>query len=253
MKSVIRQAFEAVRDGYAADRVVADPTLNQHFVSECRRRGLEFPVCTLNRALLNLRKGGRLAGSTRSRKTSFYDEEDYQFASEIAVRFLERRDRITLDDIICDPEIAGEFDRVAAQISPGFTSLQYRWAALNLRKRRALRPEIIAHALPSKSVTVTRVDILAVGDVPVEQGIYIFYEPSQTLYVGEATNLRNRIKKHLDHSDNKGLARWLWEHEMTEVFLELHVLESSVATRVRRALEAELIMTRQPVFNIQNT
>jgi hypothetical protein len=253
MKGIIRQAFEAVRDGYAADRVVADPVLNESFVIECRRLGSEASIRDLNRVLLNLRKGGHLAGSVRSRRTSFPDDEDYRFASEIAARFLERRECVSLDDILCNPETAAEFDNLAAQIAPGFTSLQYRWAALNQRKRRALRPEIIAQALPSKTVTVIAVEILKVDNVPVDQGIYIFYEPSQTLYVGEATNLRQRIKKHLDHSDNKGLARWLWQHGTENAILELHVLESSVTTRVRRALESELITTRKPLFNIQNT
>jgi site-specific DNA-methyltransferase (adenine-specific) len=201
---------------------------------------------------LNLRKSGHLSGSGRSRRTSFPNEEEYRFASEIAVRFLERRDRISLDEVICDPEKAAEFDRIADQISPGFSPLQYRWAALNLRKRRSLRPEIIAQALPSQSVTVTAIQELDVSDVTTSQGIYIFYTRNQTLYVGEATNLRKRIQKHLDHSDNRGLARWLWEHGTDEVFLELHLLESRVATRVRRALEAELITTRHPVFNVQN-
>jgi site-specific DNA-methyltransferase (adenine-specific) len=154
------------------------------------------------------------------------------------VRFLERRDRVSLDDIICDPERAAEFDTVAGTIVPGFSPLQYRWAALNLRKRRALKPEVIAHALPSLGVTVTAVKELHLSNVSVNQGVYVFYQPNEALYVGEAANLRMRIRQHLDHSDNKGLARWLWEHGTSEVFLELHVLDASVTTRVRRALEA---------------
>ena len=219
MKTEIRQAFQAVRDGYAADRVVADPVLNERFITECVRLGLDATVCDLNRAPLNLRKGGHLTGCPSSRKTSFADEDEYRFACEIAVRFLEQRDQISLDEIVCDPEKAAEFDRLTGQISPGFTSLQYRWAALNLRKRRSLRPEIIAHSLPSQSVTVTAVDDLRVDDVALNQGTYVFYERNQTLYVGEATNLRKRIQKHLDHSSNKGLARWLWDHGTDQMFL----------------------------------
>ena len=64
-------------------------------------------------------------------------------------------------------------------------------------------------------------------------GLYIFYVSSQTLYVGEASNLRVRIKKHFDHSDNKGLARWMWDYGTEDIFLELHVLEDQVSTRTR--------------------
>lgn len=252
MKPEIRAAYEAVRGGLSADRVVADEVLNRRFLTECQNRGLiEAPV-DLNRALLNLRKNRGLRGAERSRTTSFRDEDDYRFASEMAVRFLERRDQISLDLIICDPEKAREFDELASRIAPGFTSLQYRWAALNLRKRQRLPPEIISHALPSRSVSVVPVDELDTRVVPVEHGLYLFFDEKQALYVGEATILRNRIEKHLEHSDNKGLARWLWEHGTERLFLELHVLDSSIATRVRKALEAELIASRRPVFNVQN-
>lgn len=251
MKSAIRQAYETVCDRFSEDRVVADPELNCLFLIECRSLSLDAPACDLNRSLLNLRKSGSLPKSQRSRKTSFRDEDEYRFASEIAARFLERRDRVSLDEIICDPEKAREFDELAAKIAPGYSPLQYRWAALNLRKLKALRPEIISHALPSTSVTVTAVNQLVVNDISSDPGLYVFYNRMQTLYVGEASNLRTRLKTHLDHSDNKGLARWLWEHGVDEVFIEFHLLDASVTTRVRRALEAELIVTRRPIFNFQ--
>jgi hypothetical protein len=69
--------------------------------------------------------------------------------------------------------------------------------------------------------------------------------------VGEAESLRNRIGKHLDHSDNKGFARWMWEQGIDQLFLELQVLDSSISQKVRRALERELIRSRNPHFNIQ--
>jgi site-specific DNA-methyltransferase (adenine-specific) len=236
MKSAIGQAFENVCERYPEDRVVADPELNRRYIIECRNLGLDAPVRDLNRSLLNLRKSGSRPKKERSRKTSFRDEDDYRFASEIAARFLERRDRMSLDEIICDPERVREFDDLAARIAPGYSPLQYRWAALNLRKIKALPPEIISHALPSTSVTVTSVNQLVVNDVSSGQGLYVFYNRIQTLYVGEASNLKKRVRTHLDHSDNKGLARWLWEHGVDEVFIELHRLEASVTTRIRRAL-----------------
>jgi excinuclease UvrABC nuclease subunit len=97
------------------------------------------------------------------------------------------------------------------------------------------------------------VNRLIVGDVSTDQGLYVFFNRIQTLYIGEATNLQKRIKKHLDHSDNKGLARWLWKHGSDEMFIEFHLLEASVETRIRRALEAEMIATRRPFFNVQRT
>ena len=75
-RHVIRRAFLTVREGYSADRVVADPVLNARFVDECRARNLTNLPEELNVFLLNARKGGRLAGCARSRQTSFSNEDD---------------------------------------------------------------------------------------------------------------------------------------------------------------------------------
>jgi site-specific DNA-methyltransferase (adenine-specific) len=205
----------------------------------------------LNLLLLNLRKAGLLKGRARSAKTSFKDEERYRYASEIAARHIEKRESTTLDRIICDPDLAAELDQIASSISPGFSSLQYRWAALNLRKARSLRPELLSQIVPPTRVVLGTIADLNFNDLPAQQGLYIFYGPDGTLYVGEATNLRRRVAKHLDHSDNKNLARWFWSNGFMDVHLELQVLNVKTTNKVRRALEAELIASRRPVFNVQ--
>jgi site-specific DNA-methyltransferase (adenine-specific) len=250
VKSRIIDAFEVVRDNYSADRVVADPTLNAAFVAKCREIGVGAEPATLNRSLINLRKTGHLR-HLKSRRTSFPNEDPYRFAAEMAARFMERRDGVTLDDIICDPELAAEFDRLAAAISPGFTPLEYRWAALNLRKASRLAPELLARVAPPLRVLTLPVSAIDLATIETVPGLYLFYTPTVCLYVGEAESLRNRIGKHLDHSDNKGLARWMWEQGIDQLFLELQVLDSSISQKVRRALERELIRSRNPHFNIQ--
>lgn len=248
-REAVKQAFHTVRDGWSPDRVVADPDLNHRFEAECRRLGLESSVGECNRVLLNLRRSSHLSG-LRSKRTSFQDQDDYEFASEIAIRFLERRDGVTLDDVICDPVRAAEFDELAGRIAPGYTPLQYRWAALSLRKNRRLRPEPIGRAIQPVSVEQARADQIDVGEVPTTQGLYVFFAGSECLYVGEARNLRSRIKKHLDHSDNRGLARWLWEYGEEALYVEYQVLPEQTPTRARKAMELELIRSRDPIFNV---
>lgn len=240
-----------MHQGYSPDRVVADPDLNAQFLDTCRQMGLQEEPRTLNRILVNARKASHLKGVKTTRATSFRDEQDYRFASEIAARFLERRHKVTLDDIVCDPALALELDEAAAQICPGFSSLQYRWAALNLRKAKRLRPERVSHAVSSEQVQLGRAAEIDPSQIPCSPGLYIFYTSNCTLYVGESGNLRKRIEKHLEHSDNKGLARWLWERGQEDILVELHVLALGIGTRERRALEAELIESRRPIFNVQ--
>lgn len=252
MNNDIRDAFLKAREGYSADRVVADPMLNERFLQACWQLGLTEPAAALNAQLLNARKGGSLRDLPRSKRTSFADEDEYRFASEVAARFLENHRGLTVDEIICDPEIAVEFDLLASRIAPGYTALQYRWAALNLRKSKRLRPELVSHIVSSTHADLGPVNDLDLSRIPPAQGVYIFYSPATTLYIGETTNLRNRIGKHLDHSDNKGLAHWLWENGFTHVHLEIRVLPEATSQRVRTALERELIVSRKPVFNIQH-
>lgn len=249
MKSKLIAALDATCQGFSPDRVVADPDLNAAFVAEAKRLDLTASAATLNRSLLNLRKAGDLRGR-KSKKTSFTDEGDFRFAVEMAIRFLERRDGISLDSIICDPQLAAEFDAYAARIAPGYSPLQYRWAAFNLRKASRLKPELLARVAPPVAIAIHRIKDIDLTKIPAEQGLYIFFMTSGALYVGEAENLFKRLKKHLDHSDNKGLARWMWEHGMEDVHVEIQVLATETKTIVRRALETELIRSRSPLFNV---
>lgn len=250
MKPRIIAALDIAGEGFSPDRVVADPELNAAFLAACQANGCVGTPATLNRALLNLRKAGHLRGR-KSKVTTFENEDEYRFATEMAARFLERREGTSLDSIICDPQLAAEFDKLAEAIMPGFSALQYRWAALNLRKKKKLQPELLTRVLPPEAVASFAIATLTLSDIPARQGLYLFHTQTTPLYAGEAESLQNRVRKHLDHSDNKGLARWLWENPEDPVFIEIQVYADSTETRVRKALELELIRSRNPVFNVK--
>ncbi|SFJ69527.1 GIY-YIG nuclease family protein [Planctomicrobium piriforme] len=250
--TLIERAFAGCYDGFSVDRIVFDPDLNPRFIEECRKLGLAEPPEVLNWNLLNLRKRGLLAAYPVAKRTSFRNEDQYRFAAEIAARFLERQQGISLDRLLCNPVLALEFDRLAERIAPGFLPLQYRWAALNLRKSKKLRPELAARvAAEPVQASCWRIQDFRLEQVAATQGLYLLYDSKQLLYVGESDNLRSRLKKHLDHSDNKGFARWLWEFGSEGLNIEVHVLAPQTAAKVRKALELELIRSRKPVFNIQ--
>jgi site-specific DNA-methyltransferase (adenine-specific) len=249
MRKTVREAFLAVREGRSPDVVIADPNVNARFLHECSARGLAEPALTLNLCLLNLRKTKDLEG-IQSVRISVESQNAYRFGSEIAIRFMERKYLISLDEILCDPDRAAEFDAIANNIVPGFTAFQYRWAALNLRKSRKLQPELLAKVVPAEAIVTSPVAELEPASLPARPGLYLFFEPRETLYVGECQNLKKRLGKHLDHSDNKGLAQWLWQNGITDLHVEYQVLSAGTSTRIRKALEAELIISRHPVFNI---
>ncbi len=99
---------------------------------------------------------------------------------------------------------------------------------------------------------LTRAEGLVIEKIPLTQGLYIFTDSDsqRTLYVGETSNLRKRLSKHLEHSDNQGLARWLWEHGTGDIWVEYHELPSSTSKNARKAFECELIHSRRPEFNV---
>lgn len=126
------EAFQKTHEGFSADRVVADPVLNQQFVSTCQQLGLAGDPRTWNTLLFRLRKAGKLADIDTARWTTvaWEDCDDYLFASEIALQqMLDEQLARSLDEILCDPALAGKFDAAAAALAPGYAPLDYRWAA----------------------------------------------------------------------------------------------------------------------------
>ena len=251
MRAIVLQAFLRVRDGRSPDAVIADPSLDSRFLAACRELGADGTDFELNHCLYNLRKSRSLEDYPTTQRVRVSHRDEYEFASEIAARYLERRHNTTLDRIICDPTLADEFDQLARELAPGFSSFDYRFTALSLRKVRRLRPEVSSHLLRAIRVESYPIAGLDVSGIPRSQGVYLFYYAGEgLLYLGEARNLRDRIRKHLEHSDRRALAHWLWEHGLDNLHVEIHVLPDDTSDAQRRALELDLIRSRKPKFNI---
>ena len=130
------RAYESVHDGYSLDRVLSDPTLGGELTRRCVEIGLPGTPTDWNHLLMRLRKAGKLNFPVQKRtEFSWSDYDEFLFASEIA--WFEMKEHGSLDDILCDPDLAQAFDQKARRLAPGFTSLQYRWGALKLRKASA--------------------------------------------------------------------------------------------------------------------
>ena len=196
----IVEAFRLTYDGYSADRLVADPELNANFVKACSRLGLVGDARIWNSLLFRIRKAGKLTQFPASHMTSmtWEDCDEYLFASEIAYRQMMDRGVGGLDAILCDPALAAEFDQIAASFAPERSSLEYRWAALKLRKEARFARTRGASLSPDKLLISAPVELgqLDVADVPESSGMYVLRgESSDPLYVGETLNLRRRLSQ----------------------------------------------------------
>ncbi|MDA7980630.1 MAG: site-specific DNA-methyltransferase [Pirellulales bacterium] len=201
------EAFQAEHQGYSVDRLVADPELNAGFVSRCQQLGLVGDARSWNALLFRLRKAGKLAHIETVRRTSFEwaDCDAYFFASEIALRLmLDGRQANSLDEILCDPALAMEFDEIAHRFAPGFSPLEYRWAALKLRKEaNNARTRGAQLKFPKSRFERDREPLVSwdIEKAPDEHGVYLLAVPGagragKTLYAGETLNLRERLSNH---------------------------------------------------------
>ncbi|MCK5641721.1 MAG: toxin-antitoxin system HicB family antitoxin, partial [Gammaproteobacteria bacterium] len=174
----IMQAFIEVREGFSQDKVVADPALNRKFLRRCRELGLSGTDYDLNWKLLNLRKSSKLSNLSSAVKTKRYTVgkivDEFEYASELAVRFLQNEKGVSLDQIICNPEFAEEFDEYAARLAPGFSPLQYRWSAFGLRKAGRLGKKQNKLDKQSDWQDIGNVSSLRLQKIPKGSGLYLF-------------------------------------------------------------------------------
>jgi site-specific DNA-methyltransferase (adenine-specific) len=250
----IAQAYLEVRDGYSIDRVVADPELDRKLLRRCRDLGLAGTDFELNWRLFNGRKNKWLTDLPKTKNYTPSRKDEFEFSSEIAIRYvqeqIEARERrhVSLDKIICDPDLAAEFDTIAARLAPGFSPLDYRWVALGVRKAAG---RYASKAKEARVLSFTDfVSTLSVkaSSIPTDQGVYLFRCEDESLFVGETDNLRQRIERHFDTSECQGLPDWLYDRGSRGISLSF-VPTPEVSSTERKIIELGTVHRLTPCFN----
>jgi len=242
------QAFGEVRDGFSVDRVIADPELDRKFLKRCRELGLSGTDLQLNWELIGARKASKLSHLPKTRKYTVRKTDEFEYASELAIRHLELTKNISLDRIICDPDLAAEFDEYASCLARGFSSLEYRWVALGLRKagRRGSAKKKIEE-LPDLE-TLGRVKSVSLGKVPDACGIYLFSSDKHRVFMGQTENLRHRFERHMEGSQSCGLPDWLWDVKSEPLRIGVAQLPG-FGRGVRQRIELSFIKKWKPLLN----
>jgi len=197
----IIDAYRTTCAGKSADYVLCEPDLDAKLVAACRKKGLRGDAYVWNRLLLRIRKAGKLPRVDECRRRLTFEVMDaYSFASEIATQLVSVNYACSLDDILCSPRAAAEFDEIAQQFAPGFSPFHYRWAALAIRKRapwsRSLAKERFLDWLKKDLPRAT--PLPRCSSARYEQpGVYVLANSRQPVYVGETFNLRSRIEQTL--------------------------------------------------------
>lgn len=249
-----RQAFNEVHQGFSVDEVIITDQLRTALFDRVNEI-TEASEREINLNLLQLRKAGKLR--IKSTKRGSPANEGYRAAAEIAARQIMDSTGATTDEIIADPDLRKrliEAAREVAALAPEYDVLKL---VLNLRKARKLKPELVLRVAEwPRTIEVIELDKLTSDQLlaPELPGIYLFRTSEGYLYIGEASNLRNRLCEHLDSKSESPLSTYLSNHSSQPITVEIHSFDKdSPASKVtmRRAYESELIRSRNPKLNIR--
>jgi hypothetical protein len=243
---VIADAYKKVFDGYSTDRVVVDPEMNARFLAECRKGGLTSDDYHINHALLDIRKSGKVELPKATKRTEFRDYDEYQFAAEIAVRIIQRAKGVTLDQILCDPALAFEFDEIAKKLAPAQTALKLRCAVLNLRKTKRLGPTDRRPLEGINLITAGPLKMIKPGDLPSDPGVYAFFDTNRPLFAGGTGNLQHRIELHFAGH----LPKWLGVEDDLSCALKYAPMPKD-SGKERDAWRYRFIEDQRPLLNYQ--
>ena len=229
-------ALSRSADGYSTDELLIREDLRALFLDELRRESQEsnnpfdsIDETTIFKWLLRYRKAGKL--SYRASKRGRSPDESIVPVAEIAARVVMDRHRITSDDMLMDAVLCRELQQEAEILMPGIDAYLVRKAILSLRKKRALKPELVLQVAQwgreVKTYTLSQLkDALRHDTIAKQPGVYLFRTPTGYLYIGEAANLATRLTQHTTSSDRRALADHLSVNSDEEVSVELHIFQS---------------------------
>ena len=255
LEQVVLKAFRLSHEGYSSDEVILNDKLNQRFLKRCRSRNASASAFECNWKLMNMRKAGKLK-SVETTKRGQRPENSLRYVAEIASRTLMDQHGVSIDKIMADPKKRAAFDQHVHRYDKSLDLYAVRKAAFQLRKARKLRPELITRIadwdrkIASHAVGTIRQQPNQIPELP---GVYIFHDESGYLYIGQAEDLRQRLKQHLDESSNAALFDYLQQGDSREIWVEIHSFPADSRAKelvIRRAYESELIRSRKPKFNI---
>jgi DNA modification methylase len=248
IESVVIGAYQSL--GYPADYLLCAKDLNADFVSKCLQNGIGGNAYVWNRYLLSLRKAGKLPEAT-NRPAQFSSDKLslFGFASEVAWRLLAIDYQKTLDEILCSPEFAEEFDRLAMEFGPvdaEVSSLDYRRAALSIRKRSHLARESAAAKFSEWISKRKRLPVIELGsslEALEQPGVFLLCADNLGFYAGESDNMRMQVTRILGNS------KWASLEPNTVKFVphgeglsSKYALKSALAIREHPLLNCRLLI-----------
>ncbi len=199
---VIQAAFADVSKNHSAEELLFDPIRNALFVRYCKDAKLLGDARTWNEFLLQLSREGRLVGEGKHKKVSLKTIPPCCDAAEIAFQMLSVDYAMDLEQILCTPDAAAEFDQIAQAFGDDHSEIDARAAIWHFR--RIATNDKITRAAKKRAGEFSKQDAPAAqsieayldscGDEPVA-GVYAISDPESILFVGQTTEIAARLKQ----------------------------------------------------------
>lgn len=253
--SIIIRTFAEIHEGYSVDRTLADSQMANKFVQLCRERGINAPHVAICRRLLRLRKMGGFPV-----ETTLKEERDFQpflIPAELAFAKLTYRFDASYDDLLADPEVGKAFDENVSAIARLGDALDYRLAALHLRKNIRARRKADKKDLASLDISTDRVrwhepgrlaDV-CLNNVPESEGVFSLREPDRYLYLTQSENLRSGINIFLDETVLASVGNHFWSPLPERIVVDFVTPEDLGGVKLR-LFEFKAIEKYKPIFNM---
>lgn len=241
-------SYQSAGEGVPVDYLLCDRDLNKQFIDDCLAKGLGGNAAVWNRLLLKLRKSKKLPRSTKTvPRISAQQQNKYGYASEVAWRLINVDFGVSLDELLCSPDSATYFDRLAAEFGPAnieVSPTDYRRAAIAIRKQAKNARRIAAEK--SDDFSKRKMDRIATSEISDAKyecpGVFVIASEEVGLFAGEATNLREQVETLLENPRWEALepdSVWIQKGE-DKFSAEYCAMKSAVVAEKRPLLNSDV-------------
>ncbi len=257
----IARAFEETRQGFPLDRFLADPKLAQDFFERCHTLDIIAPQHALALRLFRFRKSPqrypKLAKPSAPRER--YDFSPYLYAAEMAISQIKYRYGASVDDMLAYPNIGKEYDQLASELCPGRTPLEYRLAALYIRKSWTWNTETrsLFDSIETGDVERSVMDYGSLAQLSLDKisnvkgiiGIVEQAKQDRFLYVTPTSDASRTVAPFTREKTFAAVANLFWTPALSTIRLLVYDIHRQLSVAPESLWAKKFIAVKGPIFN----
>ena len=254
----IVQAFSETHQGFAVDRLLADPQLTSKFLRRVKDLGVDAPAVAINKRLLRIRKATDLAVSVpAATKRDKRDLSRFLIAAEVAFALISRTRPVTSDDLLADPAIGLEFDALAQRFAGVGDVIDLRLALLHLRKNIRSRSNsdlqilqsIGTNEVANRWLPLGSLERIDLENIPSSEGVFSIADPNRYLYLTKYSSLREGLSQFKRDKVLESLGNHFWKPNPTSIAVQI-IQRHTGDQFPLRIIEAKALDIYRPAFNL---